>query len=180
MHVCQILLVEAHSPKEAFDNVATLLGDSSDLNWSDWHNADHTNTSTLNFAGRWTGQVFGELDKSGEFKNQDTNNNFLKYSDDPAMAESVITEYLEGRMASIREYQAKAIDLSTYKYDPYTGKLDMDLWATKKLAQLLDDQWTPDTGVYDLENWTGNLRYFTERVGKSSEHQYLIPVDFHF
>jgi len=56
----------------------------------------------------------------------------------------------------------------------------MDLWATKKLAQLLDDQWTPDSGVYDLENWTGNLRNFTERVAKNPEQQFLIPVDFHF
>jgi hypothetical protein len=96
------------------------------------------------------------------------------------MAESVLTEYLEARIRSIEEYKAKAIDLSAYSYDPYKKSFDLDLWATKKLAQLFDDEWTPDTGVYDLENWTGNLRYFTERVAKSPEHQYLIPVDFHF
>jgi hypothetical protein len=180
MHVCQILLVEAHSPKEAFDNVATLLGDSSDLNWSDWHNADHSNSDELNFAGRWTGQVFGDLDSSGEFKNQETNNNYLKYSDDSTMAEAVLTEYLEGRMMSIAQRKAQAVDLSAYKYDPYSSKYDLSLWATKALAKLLDDEWTPDTGVYDLENWTGNLRYFTERVAKNPEIQYLIPVDFHF
>jgi hypothetical protein len=180
MHVCQIILVEATTNLEAFNNVATILSDSTDVAWSDWHNADHSNVDELSFAGRWKGNVFGEVDENGEFKNQHNNNDFLKYSDDPAMADNVITEYLEARIRSINEYKSKAIDLSTYKYDPYSSGYDMDLWATKKLAQLLDDQWTPDSGVYDLENWTGNLRYFTERVAKNPEQQFLIPVDFHF
>lgn len=180
MHVCQILLIEATTPTEAFNNVAATLGDSVDVSWSDWHNADYSNVSELSFAGRWKGNVFGDVNENGEFKDPENNKDFLKYSDDPAMAESVITEYLEARMRSISEYKAKAIDLSTYKYDPYSKGYDMDLWATKKLAQLLDDQWTPDTGIYDLENWTGNLRNFTERVAKNPEIQFLIPVDFHF
>lgn len=180
MHVCQILLIEATSPTEAFNNVATTLSDSVDLNWSDWHNADFSNVSNLSFAGRWAGQVFGDLDEDGQFKDPENNKDFLKYSDDPAMAESVLTDYLEARIRSISEYQAKAVDLASYSYDPYSKGYDMDLWATKKLAQLLDDQWTPDSGVYDLENWTGNLRNFTERVAKNPEQQFLIPVDFHF
>ena len=172
--------MEATTNLEAFNNVASTLSDSSDLSWSDWHNADYSNVDNLSFAGRWAGQVFGDLNEKGEFIDQHNNSDFLKYSDDPAMADSVITDYLEARIRSIEEYKAKALDLSTYKYDPYTKSFDMDLWATKKLAQLLDDQWTPDTGVYDLENWTGNLRYFTERVAKNPEQQFLIPVDFHF
>ena len=180
MHVCQILLVEATTTLEAFNNVATTLSDSVDVNWSDWHNADFSNVSSLSFAGRWAGQVFGDLDESGEFKDPENNKNYLKYSDDPAMAESVITEYLEARIRCISKYQLEAIDLSTYSYDPYAKGYHSDLWATKKLAQLLDDQWTPDSGVYDLENWTGNIRNFTERVAKNPENQYLIPVDFHF
>jgi hypothetical protein len=181
MHVCQILLVEASTDREAFSNVASLLSDSPDVAaWSDWHNADFSNVDALNFSNRWTGQVFGDLDEKGKFKDPENNKNFLKYSDDPAMAEQVITDYLEQRMRAIENYKEKAIDLSSYKYDPYAKGYNMDLWETKKLAQLLDDTWTPDTGIYDLENWTANLRNFTERVAKNPEIQYLIPVDFHF
>jgi hypothetical protein len=177
MHVCQIILVEAETPEEAFSNVESHFSDG-EPRWSDWHNA--SNSDSLNFAGRWSGAVFGDVNENGEFKTPDTNPNHLRYSDDQARAEEVITRYLEERMASIREYKSKAIDLITYSYDPYASGFNMDLWATKKLAQLLDDEWTCDTGIYDLENWTGNLRYFTERVATRPDNQFLIPVDFHF
>jgi len=177
MHVCQIMLIEASSPQEAFHDVWSLIGDSTDANWSDWNN---TEPSSMNFAGRWSGCVFGEVNDEGEFMRVDTNPNHLCYSDDPALAETVITHYLEERIATIRKYQREAIDLSTYAYDPYTDKLDMPLYMTHKLAQLLDDKWTPDTGIYDLMNWTGNLRYFLERVKNNPDKQFLIPVDFHF
>lgn len=180
MHVCQILLVEAQTDTEAFNNVVSLLSESPDVSWSDWHNADFSNVGNLSFAGRWAGQVFGDLDENGEFKNPENNKDFLRYSDDPALAEAVITEYLEGRIRSIDEYREKAIDLASYSYDPYASKYDLDLWTTQKLGRLLDNEWCPDSGIYDLHNWTANLRNFAQRVAKNPEIQYLIPVDFHF
>lgn len=177
MHVCQILLVEAETPEQAFSDVASLLADG-EPSWSDWHNAD--NPRTLDFAGRWSGVVFGTLDENGEVVNKESNPNHLRYSDDPALAEETITNYLEQRMAELRNYKSRAIDLASHSYDPYGKNFDMDLWATKKLAQMLDDEWTPDSGIYDLMNWTGNLRYFAERVATRPESQFLIPVDFHF
>ena len=54
MHVCQIILVEANSPEEAFDLVETSLGE--EPRWSDWHNA--SNSYNKDFAGRWSGEVF--------------------------------------------------------------------------------------------------------------------------
>lgn len=177
MHVGQIILIEATSPEEAFGLVASNLSDG-EPRWSDWHNAD--NASTMNFAGRWTGEFFGKTDENGEVIDSDTAPNHLCYSDDPALAESVITRALENRMDDIRQYQAKAIDLASYKYDPYATRFNMDLWATKKLAQILDDEWTPDSGVYDLFSWSASLLDFTKRVATNPTQQYLIPVDFHF
>ena len=177
MHVCQIMLIEAETPEQAFSDVASYLNENNSPDWSDWHNATE---GDMDFAGRWSGCVFGEVNDEGEFMRVDENPNHLRYSDDPALAEDVITQYLEERIATIRKYQRDAIDLSTYAYDPYTEKLDMPLYMTHKLAQLLDDKWTPDTGIYDLNNWTGNLRYFLQRVAKHPENQFLIPVDFHF
>lgn len=177
MHVCQIMLIEAETPEQAFSDVEDLLSNNSP-EWSDWHNA--SDASNLDFAGRWTGVVFGALDESGQVMGVERNPNHLRYSDDPALAEEVITNYLEERINTIRKYQKEAIDLTTYAYDPYTDKLDMPLYTTHKLAQILDDTWTSDTGIYDLNNWTGNLRYFLERVKRNPENQFLIPVDFHF
>jgi hypothetical protein len=178
MHTCQILLVEAETPEQAFDEVARKL--EGEPKWSDWHNADQSGAITLNFAGRWSGEVFGSYNEEGVMTNTDTNPNYLRYSDDPALAEQVITRFLEYRYEEIRLLQPQALDLSSYSYDPYNNKLDMELWGTKKLAQLLNDDWTPDSGIYDLDYWTGSLDNFTKRVASSPEKQFLIPVDFHF
>jgi hypothetical protein len=141
------LLVVADTPQEAFQEVASKLSD--EPKWSDWNSAGE---KPMDFAGRWSGEIFGTIDEDGKMSNTDTNPNYLRYS----------------------------LDLTTYTYDPYASKLDMDLWATKKLAQLLSDEWTPDSGVYDLEWWTGSLDPFTKRVGLEPTKQFLIPVDFHF
>jgi len=48
------------------------------------------------------------------------------------------------------------------------------------LAKLLGDDWTSDSAVYDLDNFTGNLKSFRERLAVAPEMQYLVMVDFHF
>lgn len=172
MHTCQIMLVEADTVEEAFDIVESQLNDAPE--WSDWHNAQGGHSQ--NFAGRWEGQVFNTKPEAEE---QDVAN-FLQYSKDPALAEQVISEHLGYRLADISNYKAQAIDPSTATYNPYSKDLGMDIWYTKKLAQLLNDEWTCDSGLYDLHNHTASLAYFIERVKALPEKQWLIPVDFHF
>lgn len=175
MHVCQILLVEADSAESAFSDVQSAIqySDYQYPSWSDWNNVGDEPT---NFSGRWTGEVFTELKdpKTGEVPN------ILCYSDDPALADKVISTWLEGRFSSIKEYQPKAVDLATQKYDPYTMGFSMDLYYTVKLAEILNDTWTSDSGVYDLSAHTPNLYAFTQRVKTNPTQQYLVPVDFHF
>jgi hypothetical protein len=50
----------------------------------------------------------------------------------------------------------------------------------QKLMQTLQDDWTSDSGVYDLQEGTASFTYFIERVTARPEKQFLIPVDFHF
>lgn len=178
MHTCHILLVEADSPLEAFEAVYEKLSGESEPSWADWHNVDNPNT--LNYAGRWSNAIFFTPNKNGEPDPDAEIANHLCYGDDPALAEMVIETFLQYRLDEIRTYQSRALDLTTYAYDPYKTGIDMDLFITKKLAQLLDDEWTSDTAIYDLVNWTPNLREFVERVKKDPKRQYLIPVDFHF
>jgi hypothetical protein len=49
----------------------------------------------------------------------------------------------------------------------------------KKLVALYNNEWSSDSGIYDLEAWDATLAHFFERVKKSPEKQFLIPVDFH-
>jgi hypothetical protein len=171
-HVCQIILVQAEDLDDAFSLVANGVEDGYP-HWSDWHNAD--NPSSHNFAGRWSGAVFAdESDPDTEAPN------FLRYSDDPALAEKVLSDWLEARMSSLREYKSRMTDLATYKYDPYVDDLHMPIYYSLKVAEMLNDNWTPDSGVYDLTNGTANLKWFIDRVKSEPTKQYLIPVDFHF
>jgi hypothetical protein len=109
--------------------------------------------------------------------------NYLQYSSDPDLAEQAITTALEYRMTDIRAYRERIrsshIDLAEHPYSPYNAPFDTEVWYVKKLTQLLMDEWTPDSGIYDLDAWTGSLKYFIERVKANPEKQWLIPVDFH-
>jgi hypothetical protein len=46
--------------------------------------------------------------------------------------------------------------------------------------QTLQDDWTSDSGVFDLQEGTASLTYFKERLTARPEKQFLVPVDFHF
>ena len=82
--------------------------------------------------------------------------------------------------------RAKDLDLAEAiaNYEPngeykYTDT-NLQIWSLKSLASLLNDSWTPDTGVYDLVAHTASLSFFRERLDKEPNKQYLVPIDFHF
>lgn len=116
------------------------------------------------------------------------NPNYLRFSDDPALADEVIARFIGYRLNTIEEYRNHlltdfaGVDVFTYEYDPNTNdyKKSMVLYYIKNLAKIMSNEWTPDSGVYDLENWDATLEYFYKRVQKSPERQFLIPVDFHY
>ena len=167
MHVGQILLVEAESHEEALDKVKSVVqySENPTPDWSDWNE----------IGGRWNG-MFGK-DK-----------NVLRYTENTALAEEKLGEWIEGRKAEIARYleAVKTVDLHAVasSYNPEAektyGASSMSLWQLGKLVSILDDDWTPDSGVYDLENYTANLKAFRERLAIAPEMQYLVVVDFHF
>ncbi|MFN9955718.1 MAG: hypothetical protein ACK55I_21685, partial [bacterium] len=59
------------------------------------------------------------------------------------------------------------------------GDKSMTYWRIRKLGELLADNWTYDTAIYDLDQHTANLKYFRERVKVEPQKQFLVPVDFH-
>jgi hypothetical protein len=52
----------------------------------------------------------------------------------------------------------------------------------KETATMLMGGWTPDSGLYDLEENIAEATYLKERLDKPEQavRQYLVPVDFHF
>ena len=169
MHVGQILLVEAESHEEAEDKVKSAVQYSETPNpeWSDWNE----------IGGRWS-DFFGK------------GKNVLRYTENTALAEEKLAEWVasrKGEMERLHE-QVKDVSIANYisMYDAeadhrnFIGQDSMSLWYLVKLAKLLQDDWTPDSAVFDLENYTANLKSFRERVAVAPEMQYLVMVDFHF
>lgn len=171
MHTCHILLVEADSAEDALDFVkAQLNGEDPYPTWSDWHEV----------GGRW----------SGLFRGWEETKDVLKYTDNPTLAEDILKQFTDYRLANIKRYKQE-LDDANFSIEKAIGEYDMNdneqrfangmnLWRMQKLSQMLQDDWTSDSGVYDLQENTGSLTYFKERLTARPEKQFLIPVDFHF
>jgi hypothetical protein len=186
------MLVEADDAEQAFRIVADRLSEG-EPRWSDWHEAGNE-PSTLNFAGRWAGEIFmtpEQLKARDEKQEVDVseNPNYLRFSDDPNLADEVIQRFISYRMNEIESIKKhlttdfSSIDLMTFAYNPHSEPdfrtAGMGLYYIKKLSSIYNNEWTSDSAIYDLESWDANLIYFFERVKKSPERQFLIPVDFH-
>lgn len=171
-HVAHIILVEAETLEDARDAVySRLMGETNEPEWSDWHNVSAGSES---FAGRWKGHFFGEENEL----------DVLRYSDNPTLAEEIVIQQLGYRSDARKQYSNKIVeagyDIMTADYDPYGDGFDMKPWYVKKIAQILNDDWTPDSFVFDLETYTASLGDFAKRVLGSPEKQFLICIDFHF
>jgi hypothetical protein len=117
------------------------------------------------------------------------NPNYLRFSDDPNLADEVIQRFISYRMNEIESIKRTlatdhpTLDLLSYSYDPDKepdfSTTSMGLYFIKKLVSLYGNDWTSDTAIYDLEDWNATLTPFYKRVQKNPERQFLIPVDFH-
>lgn len=190
MHTIQLILVEADTAQDAFSYIEGELENSNTPSWSDWHNA--SNASEMNFAGRWSGGVFLTAEQKAEQEagtlDTSTIPNHLCYADDPELADEVISQFLGWRRQAMREAVPVGLpdlDELIANYDPSadvtyrSGGFAMELWKLHKLTELLNDDWTYESAIYDLSSWTANLAYFHARCAKNPEKQFLIPVDFH-
>jgi hypothetical protein len=172
MHVIQIMLIKADSHEQALADVAEKLEENP--SWSDWHNAEDGAES---FAGRWMG-LFGEGEPD-----------YLCYGANPEKAEEAISDSINNRMEEYERYRREVIsqlDMFTEvanSYNPTTGvgygDKGMVIFRMKRLAQILNDEWTSDSGIYDLHNYTPALEMFRKDVIENPNSWWLIPVDFH-
>jgi hypothetical protein len=170
MHVCQIMLVEAEDGADAISEVKGQItySETPYPAWSDWHEV----------GGRW----------DGLFDGWEAEQNALCYAENPLLAEDIIKEFVGGRKKEmarhLAEITAENFDLTKMveDYDPnkYDYGSSMPAWTLARLGKLLANDWTSDTGVYDLKENTANLEFFRTRLAAEPSKQFLVPVDFHF
>ena len=155
MHTLQIMLVEADDEIDVEDKVESNRPD-----WSDWHEV----------GGRWGGYFDGA--------------NIIRYADNITLAEDTIKTALQWRAEEIERLR-EDIDFETVEtlidsYDLNNSVFDHSVWQTKRLLEMVMNYWTPDSKVFDLEDYSAGLSAFRSRVAENPESQYLVAVDYHF
>ena len=114
----------------------------------------------------------------------------LRYSDDPEKAEQFITNCLKNRNYEIemcREFLHKEKSetiLMDYQYDPEgvlgISSSGMPLHYASKLISILQNEWTYDSAIFDLYEWTADLSSFRKRIDEQPDKQFIVLVDFHY
>jgi hypothetical protein len=149
--------------------------------WSDWHVVG---------GGRWSSNANKE------------NNLMAGYNDDPTdvLGFSEDKEKFQEALVSVGKFKAHAMNRAIKEFKPdkfisdmvnyaseggrseYNGDTIMLAYTIKEAAEMLMGGWTPDSGLYDLEENIAEATYLKERLDKPEQAslQYLVPVDFHF
>ena len=185
MHTLHYIAVEADSKQQAFDKVVVSLLPNEDgyrlADWSDWHVVG---------GGRWSTNANKE------------NNLMAGYNDDPTdvLGFSEDKEKFQEALSSVGKFKSQAMNRAIKEFKPdkfisdmvdyaseggraeYNGDTMMSAYAIKEAATMLMGGWTPDSGLYDLEENIAEATYLKERLDKPETQmlQYLVPVDFHF
>lgn len=185
MHTLHYIAVEADSKQQAFDKVVVSLSPNEDghrlADWSDWHVVG---------GGRWSSNANKE------------NNLMAGYNDDPTdvLGFSEDKQKFQEALVSVGKFKSQAMnraikDLKPDKFisdmvdyaseggrSEYNGDTMMSAYIIKEAATMLMGGWTPDSGLYDLEENIAETTYLKERLDKPEQAslQYLVPVDFHF
>jgi hypothetical protein len=185
LHTLHYVAVEADSKQEAFDKVVVSLSPNEDgyrlADWSDWHVVG---------GGRWSSNANKE------------NNLMAGYNDDPTdvLGFSEDKEKFQEALVSVGKFKSHAMNRAIKEFKPdkfisdmvdyaseggrseYNGDTMMSAYTMKETATMLMGGWTPDSGLYDLEENIAEATYLKERLDKPEQavRQYLVPVDFHF
>ena len=158
MHTVQIILVEIEDAENTIEDpkseVEGILIEGLD-GGGQWF--DYVGSLDSGLAGRWATDYFED--------------GVLRYSDNPELAEKVIAEFMQERMDLINSYKKKVDDAH--------GDYESVAFPMYLLGELTSDIWGSNSGLYDIDAHSTNLKFFRERVQKNPENQYLVVVDFH-
>jgi len=185
VHTLHYIAVEADNKQQAFDKVVVSLLPREDgyrlADWSDWHVVG---------GGRWSSNANKE------------NNLMAGYNDDPTdvLGFSEDKEKFQEALVSVGKWRSQAMNRAIKEFNPdkfisymvdyaseggrleYNGDTIMSAYVIQEAATMLMGGWTPDSGLYDLEENIAEVTYLKERLDNTEQAslQYLVPVDFHF
>ncbi len=180
MHTLHWIAIKADSKENAFGIIKDNLLPNEDgyrlADWSDWHVVG---------GGRWNNVGDGYTDQD---------NMVISYAENPDEFKKVLSNikqhrinYMNNKLTKLDEaFDKLKSDIVDYisndcKLDD-SRRFDFSRWEIKEAISMLGSDWTYDSGFFDNEEFTSELRYLEERLDKPEEAalHYLVPVDFHF
>lgn len=170
MHTGHLILIKAESHDDAISRVKGALEDFESnfgSNWSDW--------STVGDDGftksRWNFHADFE-DWNG------ASSHAVSLTDEADLFHKALDHFYAFRVAAFERLtnEISGYSLTDFKLD----QNDQISWALFKFAKLAEAQYGSDSFVYDLENYTPDLRYFRQSTESGETDWYGVLVDFHF
>lgn len=169
MHTLQYIAIQSEDKESAASTVETLLNE--ELNpghsWYDWF------------------VVGGGRFHDGEDPYEETYETTISYEDTPDLFDSVIAECMEKRG---REFQELLIEYKLSQtnllemFENYKGGIEfsMDLYAIKKMIDIMQGQWDYTSRFYDLNSWSTDTHHMNRSIADGNKDWFLVPIDFHF
>lgn len=167
MHTGHLVLVKAESHDEAIDTVRAALhysdGENFAGSWSDW--------SVVGDDSRWNFHAdFEDWNGASSYA--------VSLADEADLFHKALNHFYTFRKNEFERLQNQLNDFSfaNFKLD----QNDMESFALVKFAYLAESHYFSSSFVYDLENYSADLKYFRESEAFGETDWYGVLVDFHF
>lgn len=179
MHTSHLVLIKAESHDDALDEVRSRLepddGQHFASGWSDWAvvgdgdilDSRYTFTNCLSFGEN--DDDIPEWDGASQYA--------VSLDDEADLFYKALNQFYGYREA---EFDRLTREVDKNGYDFVLDGDSLGSYALYRLAQLSASIYCLDSFVYDLENYSANLKYFREDVAADGRNWYAVLVDFHF
>lgn len=177
MHTGIVLAVEADDARSAVALAQHF--NENNANWSDWN--EH--------GGRW---------------DDVTPDSVLRYSDDPSRFIEIINTFKQYTFDAKYRYLEELGDVTIKelvtdkKYLPFSERVgdkpaemteeereryldeSLAVFRAKKLLQIHDGEFCPDSHFYDINEYTVSDKYLLKRIEETPKEQFLVVWDYHY
>jgi hypothetical protein len=109
----------------------------------------------------------------------------ISYEENADLFNATVAECLHSKgkefQELLTEFKNSGIDIID-KFEKYDGGMDysMDLYAVKKMIDIMQGKWDYTTRLYDVTNWSTNTNHMYNRIDNGEKNWFLVPIDFHF
>jgi len=168
MHTGHIILIKADSHQDAIDRVRLYLQPDegqSPADWSDWCMVGDEGIFGSRYSFR---HDYEDWDGASDYA--------VSLDDEADLFHKVLAKMYGLREQAFDDFRERIFDMGIVGFR--LDQNDQESWALYRFSELVESVYNPHSFVYDLQNFTADLKYFRET--ESEEGWYAVLVDFHF